>query len=308
MICTDDCSPSDLLNGTLINILKKGLYKGLNFFNLLRALSWNTVNHYKLPVGLLRKGDFADCIIVDNLDNLTVLQTYINGEKVYDKGGKVPVNISKTQIINEFNAYPIKKEILEVKKQSGKIRVIGLVNKSLYTKSLVLPASILQSNDKDTRLSPNVKEDILKVVVLNRYKQQSPPAIGFVQGFGLQRGALCTSIAHDSHNIIAVGIDDDALIQAMNTVIINNGGIACYDGNQTHFLSLPIAGLMSPEPAEVVAQQYDTLCRQATALGGSLDAPFMALSFLSLIVIPELKIFDKGLFDVSLFRQVDLFI
>ncbi|MDR2358774.1 MAG: adenine deaminase [Prevotellaceae bacterium] len=308
MICTDDCSPSDLLNGTLINILKKGLGKGLNFFNLLRALSWNTVNHYKLPVGLLRTGDFADCIVVDNLDDLTVLQTYINGEKVYDKEGKVPVNINKVQIINRFNASPIKKELLEVKKQSGNVRVIGLINKSLYTKSLVLPASILQSSKEDTRLSSNVKEDILKVVVLNRYKQRTPPAIGFVQGFGWRQGALCTSIAHDSHNIIAVGVNDDSLTQAMNTVIVNKGGIACYDGKQTQFLSLPIAGLMSPEPAETVAQQYDALCRQAVALGGLLDAPFMALSFLSLIVIPELKIFDRGLFDVSLFQPVDLFV
>jgi adenine deaminase len=308
MICTDDCSPGDLLNGTLINILKKGLDKGLGFFNLLRALSWNTVNHYKLPVGLLRKGDFADCIIVDNLDNLTVLQTYINGNKVYDKEEKIQINTNKAQIINRFNASPIEKKSLEVKKQSGKIRVIGLINKSLYTKSIVLPANILQSSDKDILLSSNVKKDILKVVTLNRYKQQASPAIGFVQGFGWQRGALCTSVAHDSHNIIAVGVDDDSLMQAINTVIVNKGGIACCDGKQTQFLPLPIAGLMSPEPAEVVAQQHDSLCRQAAALGGSLDAPFMALSFLSLIVIPELKIFDKGLFDVSLFRQVDLFI
>jgi adenine deaminase len=242
------------------------------------------------------------------LDNLTVLQTYINGKKVYDKKEKVPVNINKPQIINEFNAEPIKKAQLEVQKKSEKIRVIGLINKSLYTKSLVLPASMLQSSATDIRLLSNTKEDILKIVVLNRYEKQASPAIGFVQGFGWQRGALCTSIAHDSHNIIAVGVDDDSLMQAMNTVIVNKGGIACCDEEQTQFLPLPIAGLMSPEPAEVVAQQYDALCRRAAALGGSLDAPFMALSFLSLIVIPELKIFDKGLFDVSLFRQVDLFV
>ena len=308
MICTDDCVPYDLLHGTLINILKKGLKKGLNFFNLLRALSWNTVNHYNLPVGLLRKGDFADCIVVDNIDYLTVLQTYINGKKVYDKEEKMPVNINKPQIINKFNALPIEKKSLEVKKQSGKIRVMGLINKSLYTKSLVLPANILQNSDTDNRLSSNIEKDILKVAVLSRYREQASPAIGFVQGFGLKRGALCTSIAHDSHNIIAVGVDDESLMQAMNMVILNKGGIACCDGKQTQFLPLPIAGLMSPEPAEIVAQQYNDLYRQAAALGGSPDAPFMALSFLSLIVIPELKIFAEGLFDVSFFRQVDLFV
>ncbi|MDR3133704.1 MAG: adenine deaminase [Prevotellaceae bacterium] len=308
MICTDDCSPRDLLNGTLINIFKIGIDKGLNLFNLLRALSWNTVNHYNLPVGLLREGDFADCIIVDNLADLTVLQTYINGKKVFDKEEKFPEKINKPPLINLFNAKTIRKEQLEVKKKSGKIRVIGLMNKSLYTKLLILPARVLQSSETDDRLTSNVEKDILKVVVLNRYKEQALPSIGFVRGFGLKRGALCTSIAHDSHNIIAVGVDDDSLLQAMNEVIAHKGGVACYDGEQSRFLPLPIAGLMSPEPAEVVAQQYDALCRQALALGGSLDAPFMALSFLSLIVIPEIKIFDRGLFDVSRFQPVDLFV
>jgi adenine deaminase len=308
MICTDDCFPRDVLHGTLINILKKGIDKGLNLYSLLRALSWNTVNHYRLPVGLLRKGDFADCMVVDNLDDFTVLQTYINGEKVYDRKKESAINRSKIQIINEFKATEIKEKQLEVVAKSDKIRVIELMDKSLYTKSLVFPTALLQNKDTPARLVSNIEKDILKIAVLNRYEAQVLPAVGFVRGFGLKRGALCTSIAHDSHNIIAVGIDANSLMNAMNTVITNKGGIACYDGLQTNILPLPIAGLMSPEPVETVAREYETLCRQATALGGLLAAPFMALSFLSLIVIPEIKIFDKGLFDVSLFRQVDLFV
>jgi adenine deaminase len=308
MICTDDCSPRDLIRGTLLNILKKGLNKGLNLFYLLRALSWNTINHYNLPVGLLREGDFADCVVVDNLDNLTVLQTYINGKKVYDKEVKIPVNRNNVQIINEFKATKIEKAQLEITAKSDKIRVIGLMDKSLYTKLRIVSTSLVRASDTDNRLVSNPSQDILKIVVLNRYREQAQPAIGFVQGFGLQRGALCSTIAHDSHNIIAVGIDDDSLMQAINKVITNKGGIACYDGQTTTILPLPIAGLMSPEPAEMVAQQYDALQRQATALGGTLSSPFMALSFLSLLVIPEVRIFDKGLFDVSLFQPVDLFV
>jgi adenine deaminase len=314
MICTDDCCAADLRNGTLLNILKKGMNKNLNLFNLLRTFSLNTINHYNLPVGLLREGDFADCMVVDNLDNLSVLQTYINGEKVYDATDKRPVNRKNIQIINNFNAHKIEKSQLAVAAKSEKIRVIDVMDRSLSTKSVILPAPVIVTGTPSSPdnaiacVTSDTGRDVLKVVVVNRYEQRAQPAIGFVHGFGLKRGALCTSVAHDSHNIIAVGVDDDALEHVINTIIINRGGIACYDGTTIVVLPLPIAGIMSPEPAETVVRQYETLHERAKTIGCPFTSPFMTLSFLSLIVIPELKIFDKGLFDVSAFRPVDLFV
>jgi adenine deaminase len=316
MICTDDCGVYDLQRGVFPDLLKRGLAKNLHLFNLLRAFSWNPVNHYRLPVGLLRVNDFADCIIVDNLDNFSVLQTYINGNKVYDRDRPASVETEedlslrhdKPCVINNFNASEITPSQLATPATgAGQVRVIEVFDKSLYTKSMLVPQSLLFSPATKT-LTSNTEADILKIVVLNRYEKQATPAIGFVHGFGLQFGALCTSIAHDSHNIIAVGVNDDDLTFAINKVILNKGGIACCHGSSLAFLSLPVAGLMSPEPIGAVARQYDALLRQANAQGCRLTSPFMTLSFLSLIVIPELKIFTGGLFDVSAFKPVDLLV
>ncbi|MDR0729007.1 MAG: adenine deaminase [Prevotellaceae bacterium] len=314
MICTDDCGAYDLQRGVFPDLLKRGLAKNLHLFNLLRAFSWNPVNHYALPVGLLRVNDFADCIIVDSLEHFSVLQTYINGEKVYDRDrpasgepdDALPSGNHKPYVINHFEASAITPSQLNMPAAGdGQVRVIEVFDKSLYTKSMLVPQSLLFSPATKT-LASNTGADVLKIVVLSRYEKQATPAIGFVHGFGLQSGALCTSIAHDSHNIIAVGVDDDDLVHAINKVILNKGGISCCNGSSSAFLPLPVAGLMSAEPIDAVVRQYDALLRQAKAQGCRLTSPFMTLSFLSLIVIPELKIFTGGLFDVSTFAPIDL--
>ncbi|MDR1680905.1 MAG: adenine deaminase [Prevotellaceae bacterium] len=310
MICTDDCGAADLRRGIFPDLLRRGRAKNLNLFNLLRAFSLNPVNHYKLPVGLLRVNDFADCIVVDNLYDFSVLQTYINGEKVYDVNEKEERDETPPCIINNFKATEITQSQLKVPASgAGQVRVIEVLDKSLYTKLMLVPQSQLLSPATKT-LASNIGMDILKVVVLNRYAPQTTPAIGFVHGFGLQAGALCTSIAHDSHNIIAVGVHDADLVQAINTVIVHNGGIACSLDGFSPILPLPIAGLMSREPIDFIARRYDFLCEQYVAwcrgVKNPLTSPFMTLSFLSLIVIPELKIFTGGLFDVGAFKPADL--
>lgn len=317
MMCTDDCGVYDLQRGALLDLFKRGMAKNLYLFNLLRAFSLNPVTHYKLPVGLLRLHDFADCVVVDNLNDCSVLQTYINGKKVYDRhspascetnDGRRVKNGNRPRIINHFKADTIRKSQLEAPAaDAGRVRVIEVMDKSLYTKSTTVPSALLFSRATG-RMESNVEADIIKVAVLDRYEKQARPAIGFVRGFGLRRGALCSSIAHDSHNIIAVGVDDDDLEQAMNTIILHKGGMACCNGAAATFLPLPIAGLMSPEPIDAVARQYEALHRQAKAQGCRLASPFMTLSFLSLIVIPELKIFTGGLFDVGAFKPVDLIV
>ncbi|MDR2362012.1 MAG: adenine deaminase [Prevotellaceae bacterium] len=314
MICTDDCGVHDLQRGVFPDLFKRGLAKNLHLFNLLQAFSWNPVNHYALPVGLLRLNDFADCIVVDSLEHFSILQTYINGKKVYDRDrptagepdGALSSGNHKPRVINHFKASEITHSQLEAPVAGdGQVRVIEVFDKSLYTKTRLVPQSLLVSPGTKT-LTSNTGADILKVIVLSRYEKAATPAIGFVHGFGLQSGALCTSIAHDSHNIIAVGVDDADLVHAMNTVIRNKGGIACGNEASSVFLPLPVAGLMSTEPVEAVARQYDALLRQAKTQACRLTSPFMTLSFLSLIVIPELKIFTGGLFDVSAFTPVDL--
>jgi adenine deaminase len=307
MVCTDDCCAYDLQQGTFLQLLKRGLDKKLNLFNLLRAFSWNPVEHYNLPVGRLRSGDFADFIIVDNLQNFNVLQTYINGKKEFDHHESFVEKQDTIQIINKFYASEITADQLRIKAMSECIRVIGVTDKSLHTKSLILPAKISQNKNGEKLMISDVENDILKIVVLNRYQQNSTPSMGFVQGFGLKHGAFCTSVSHDSHNIVAVGTDDDSLVKTINMIVKNKGGIACCDGTATFVMPLPIAGLMSIETVNTVAAQYELLLQKAKMLGCVLSEPFMTMSFLTLLVIPELKIFDKGLFDVTHFQPINLY-
>ncbi len=327
MLCTDDCHPHELVSGYLLHIFQRGLDKDLNFFNLLKAISTNAIDHYKLPVGRLREGDPADCIIVDNLDYPIVKQTYIDGRLVYDAPNSF-ISIIKSSPINNFKALPLVKEQIALKVKSESIRVIELIDKSLYTKKQILAAPV-----QDGLVVADPEQDVLKVVVLNRYTENAVPAIGFIKGFGLKYGALCSSVAHDSHNLIAVGADDANLLAAINAVIAAQGGLAVCTGideaanlapgtdtekgingiplRQQHsvqLLPLPVAGLMASATALETAKAYEALQQSVRAMGCPLAAPFMSLAFMSLIVIPELKIFDGGLFDTGNFKPVDLFV
>jgi len=299
MLCTDDFHPDDLMNGHIDRLIRRGLSAGVNFFNLYRAASLNPVRHYQLPVGLLGEGDPADFIMVDGTDPFHVQATYINGVPVF-RDGRVEAELPAVEPLNVFNAQPVVPSDLEIPGQSGLYRVIRAWDGELLTGS-----ETAQLSAEDGVVQVDLMQDKLKIVVLNRYSP-AKPAVGWISGFGIKKGAMASSIAHDSHNIIAVGTSDEEITEAINQIIHNKGGIAVTQSGQTEMLPLPVAGLMSTDEAEVVGLRYAELTDRVNRLGSSLKAPFMALSFMALLVIPHLKIGDKGLFDCDTFAFTDL--
>ncbi len=303
MFCSDDCHPDDLMKGSINLLIKRGLKNGLNIFNLLRAASKNPVEHYGLNVGLLREGDPADIVVVDDLTNFNILKTYIDGQLVFSAPSHVELPKVAVESINQFNAFPITLDSIAVAAEEGKrIRVIEVIDRDLYTRTLVEEPTII-----DGKVAIDVDRDLLKIVVLNRYKNL-PPAVGFVKKIGLKRGAICSSVSHDSHNIIAIGADDKSIVELVNMVIDSGGGIGVHDGYSASAFSLPIGGIMSKTNAESAASAYEFVQQKAKSLGTELTAPFMTMSFLSLIVIPQLKLSSVGLFDVDEFKPVSLFV
>ncbi len=301
MLCSDDRHPDDLLKGHVDYLVRKCNEKRLDIFNVLRAVTYNPVKHYGLNVGLLQKNDSADFIIIDNLDDFKVQQTYINGEIVFDNGN-VLIKSVNNKILNNFNVDIIAKSDLEVEAKGEKIRVIEAIDGELFTKTLIVDAKI-----KNGLVVQDIENDILKISVVNRYKK-SKIITGFIKNFGFKTGAIASSIAHDSHNIIAVGANDSDLLNAINKVIENRGGVAVSNNGKIYDLPLPIAGLMSNNPAEEVALAYEKINKITKEIGTKLKAPLMTLSFMALLVIPEFKIGDKGLFDGNKFEFVDLFV
>lgn len=302
MLCSDDLHPDDLVKGHINVLAKRAKEKNIDIFNILRATSVNTIKHYNLNLGLLREGDPADFIQVRDINNFNVISTYINGEKVFD-GEKtlfIPKSINK---INKFNISEIKStDGFKIKDKHGKpIRVIEAFDKSLFTKQLILSPKIAEGF-----IISDTSSDILKIVVINRYKK-SKVSVGFIRNFGLKKGAIASSIAHDSHNIIAVGVNDNEILKVINVIIKYKGGIAVTKEKNIEILSLPIGGIMSDKPAIETAKEYKRMNIIAKELGCKLNSPFMTLSFMALLVIPELKIGDKGLFDVKSFNFTALF-
>jgi adenine deaminase len=307
MLCTDDSHPDDLKNGYINKLVDKALSNGIDFFNLIKAAAVNPVVHYGIPVGLLRAGDFADFIIADSIKpGFKILQTYISGKLVYDRvGERINLHRPKIEIKNNFQATPLKLEDIRIEALSRKnIRAIKVIDKELFTENIVVKPSVLYDNN----LISSTDNDILKIVVLNRYVPDSKPVIGFINGFGLKRGALAGTVAHDSHNLIAIGVDDTSIIKCVNAVIEASGGIAVYADGVTDILPLPVAGIISDKGVDEVATNYDRINKKAKQIGSLLTSPFMTLSFMALIVIPKLKICDKGLFDVNKFCYTDLFV
>jgi adenine deaminase len=253
-------------------------------------------------VGLLQKGDPADFIVVDSLVGFNILKTVINGNIVYDNG-EVKIDSQQVIPVNKFNRNPISVKDIEVfsTKINAKIRVIEAIDGDLFTGMLLCTPKI--ENGKIVIDRPN---DILKIVVVNRYDPTSKPTVGFIKNFGLKTGAMASSVAHDSHNIVAVGATDEDLVNAINKVIENQGGLAVCDGSECLDLKLEIAGLMTSSSGEIVASQYELLDKKAKELGSQLKAPFMTLSFMPLLVIPRFKIGDKFLFDGDSFSPVSL--
>jgi adenine deaminase len=249
---------------------------------------------------LLREGDNADFIFVDNLKSMNVLETWINGEMVFSEG---VVNFSYIpgKAVNNFNCSVIKENDICIKNVGGSIRVIEVFEGELLTKELI------ESVDVSVFVKSNTVNDILKIVVKDRYKD-SPPAVGFIKGFGLKRGAFASSVAHDSHNIIAVGTSDSDIVNSINEIVNMKGGLSVSSEGKTDSLQLNIGGIMTTRSCNEVADDYERLNMLARSFGCSMKAPFMALSFMALLVIPDLKIGDKGLFDVKKFELVSLFV
>jgi adenine deaminase len=298
MFCTDDSHPDDFIRFYIDNLVRRSLKKGYSIQNIIQVCTKNPIDHYQLDVGFLQEGDPADFIMVDNLEDFTILKTFINGEEVFD-GTDVTVPALTVVPINNFYSNQVSLSDLQVKAQKGKkLHVIEIIKDSLLTKHLTLEVT----TDKEF-LASDVNNDLLKLVVLNRYRQ-AKPSIGFVKGLGLKQGAIGTSVAHDSHNIIIAGTDDESILQSIRLIQRHKGGLACVNSSGEYILPLPIAGLMSDQSYQVVAKEYEKINQWVGAT--NLRTPFMTLSFLSLLVIPELKLGDRGLFDVNQFQFIDL--
>lgn len=307
LFCSDDKHPDSLMVGHINQLCARAVAKGINIFNILQAACVNPVLHYKLDVGLLRVGDAADFIIADDLVNFNITHTYINGALVA-QDGKSFIQSVEVAPINQFDCDAITAEQLAITTNNypitdGKIPVIEALEGQLITNKLMYDVAVVNPFSS-VHLTSNIEADILKMVVVNRY-HNAPVAKAFIKNVGLQQGAIASSVAHDSHNIVAVGVDDASLAQAINLVIQEKGGVSAVGTQGQHVLGLPVAGLMSANDGYQVAATYtaiDAFVKEQ--LGSTLAAPFMTLSFMALLVIPHLKLSDKGLFDGDSFQFV----
>ncbi|MHC1703392.1 MAG: adenine deaminase [Tenuifilaceae bacterium] len=301
MFCTDDCHPDDLLKGHMNLLVKRSVELGYDIFDILQVVAVNPVKHYKLNVGLLQPGDPADFILVDNLKDLNVLSTFIDGTDVLLKKTETELSIKSDlpnfKFVDNFNS-----DLIKLIAKSGRARVIEALDGELITNSIV--RNVVSQNNF---VESDLENDILKVVVVNRYKENEV-FIGLINGFGIRKGAIAESIAHDSHHIIAVGADDESILKCINYIIAKKGGICYFDSKNIFGISLPVYGLMSNDSAKSVAGNYSQINSRVINDGCKLKAPFMTLSFMALTVIPKLKISPRGLFDIDKFNFVDLFV
>jgi adenine deaminase len=300
MFCSDDKHPDDLVAGHINLLVKRAIKAGYDPMSVIRACTLNPAKHYNLGCGLLQTGHAADFVIVDDLDNFNILQTFIDGIRVAENGNTLlPTN--EYEAPNRFRVSPLTTSDLEVSSGNGRLKVIKAFDGDLVTAKFLADQVVV-----DGKVQTDLQNDILKITVINRY-QPSAPAIAFIHGFGLKRGAMASTVAHDSHNIICIGTNDADMVTAINSLVQCKGGITVTDGDKTEVLALPVAGLMSDADGYKVAAKYEAINKEALKLGGSLQAPFMTLSFMALLVIPELKLSDKGLFDGLKFSFTGLF-
>jgi adenine deaminase len=304
MFCSDDKHPDSLEAGHINDLCARAIAKGHDVFNVLKAACVNPVKHYKLEVGLLKANDPADLIVVNDLKEFKVVQTYINGELVAEKG-KSLLNPTKANVINQFNCKHISIEDCRMPisefATDNIVPVIEALDGQLITNRLQIPINEFKTINNELHSHP--ESDLLKMIVVNRY-HPAPVAKCFIRNFGFMHGAIASTVAHDSHNIIAVGVDDESICKAVNAVIDAQGGVSCVNKIESKILALPVAGLMSNEDGYTVAKEYTSIDAMAKALGSKLAAPYMTLSFMALLVIPHLKLSDKGLFDGDEFNLV----
>jgi len=298
MFCSDDKHPDSLVKGHINEVCKRAVAKGIDVFKVLKAACINPVKHYKMDVGILQPGTPADFIVVEDLKHFKVMATYINGELVAENG-QSNIKTQPSSIINNFNCSFKNADEFKIKTADFNGEIIEALDEQLITNKLAL----LPKDERGFYISDPGK-DILKIAVVNRY-QDAPVAKAFIKNFGLKHGAIASSVAHDSHNIIAVGVDDESIADAVNLIIKSKGGVSVADYSNPDLnliLPLPVAGLMSNEDGYKVAKMYTKIDAAAKQLGSRLSAPFMTLSFMALLVIPHLKLSDKGLFDADKFQ------
>ena len=300
MLCSDDKHPDSLVEGHINSLCARAVAKGIDPMLVLRAACINPVDHYKLPTGKMQVGDGANFIVVEDLVSFKVNQTYIKGALVAENG-KSFIEAMSEKAINKFDAASIEENNIQISldeypQQEGKIAVIEAIDGQLITNKLWLSPKL-----EAGKIISNTEPDVLKMVVYNRY-YAAPPKMAFIKNFGFTNGAIASTVAHDSHNIIAVGVSDTDIVHAINLVIKEQGGISCVNGNEIKVMGLPVAGLMSLEDPYKVAADYTAIDSMAKSLGSRLGSPFMTLSFMALLVIPHLKLSDKGLFDGDAFK------
>ncbi len=299
MFCSDDKHPDDLLVYHINKLCARAIAKGMDLYKVLQVACINPVSHYNLDVGLLQKGDPADFIIVEDLVNFKAIQTYINGELVFSEG-KSNIATVPFKNLNNFNTDVKEVSDFIFKTSAKQIRVIEALEGELVTNEIIEDSLL-----KDGNLVSNTETDVLKMTVVNRYQNQKP-AIAFIKNFGLKEGAIATSVGHDSHNIIAVGVSDEAICKAVNLIIETRGGICAVSNSKEKVVPLPVAGIMSDQDGNTIGKQYAELDQMAKEMGCTLNAPYMTLSFMALLVIPSLKLSDKGLFDGANFEFTSL--
>ncbi len=301
MLCTDDSHPDNLSVGHINKIIAKGLNKGVDLFNLLRAATYNPKKFYNLDIGLLQEGDPADFVVLEDLESMTVKETYINGKRVFFDNN-VSMDLGDYTPINKFRDKKIKEEDLKVISTTDKMQVIKCYDGELITDKDII------SVEKGVEIKTEGLDGINKIVVVNRYNDQAKPQVAFISGFGLKDGAVAMSIAHDSHNIIAVGNKDSEITAAINRLIENKGGIVLFRDNKFKEIKLEVAGLMTGKDPIKLAEEYKEIEESVKEMGSKLKAPLMTLSFMALLVIPKLKLSDKGLFDGESFNFTEIFI
>lgn len=300
MFCSDDKHPDNLAVSHINELAARAVAKGKDVFNVLQAACLSPIAHYSMNVGQLREGDPADFILVNDLKELQVISTYIDGEKVAENG-KTLIAPIKNEIINNFNTSLKNPKDFRLKAKGSKVRVIEALDGQLITPEI--SGEILIKNGF---AESNPAEDSLKITVVNRYKD-APPAVAFIKNFGLKTGAIASSVGHDSHNIIAVGINDESICKAVNLIITAKGGVSAVSGDQEEILPLPVGGIMSASDGYEVAAAYTRIDKLAKEMGATLNSPFMTLSFMALLVIPDLKLSDKGLFNGQRFEFEEVF-
>ncbi len=300
MLCSDDLHPEMLIKGHINKLISRLISEGFDVFDVLRSATINPVLHYKLECGLLREGDPADFVVVNDLNKMEVAETWIDGTMVYGNN-KVYFIPEHSRLINRFNCSKIDCEDIKIINSGHNYRVIEALDGELITRQ------IIAQQESGPLLVSDINKDYLKIVVKDRYSDK-PPKAGFIKGFKLAKGAFASSVAHDSHNIICVGVSDNDIVRAVNAIIELQGGLSVANGNELFTLQLNIGGIMSSDSCNATAIRYKELSEIVKSLGCTMAAPYMTLAFMALLVIPELKIGDCGLFDVNNFRPASLFI